>query len=86
MVKNIPCNLDIQARSRPGSRIEARFAGQGMSQGLPELRCEAIPARFEEAHKPNVTTMLAHRHKLRGRLPATFHFDRVDANDRSDTH
>ncbi len=40
---------------------------------------------FEVVKKPAVRDLLARLHQLRGRLPADFHFDRLEANDRSAT-
>jgi antitoxin MazE len=37
---------------------------------------------FEIARRPQVRELLARLRKFRGRLPADFKFDRVDANDR----
>lgn len=35
---------------------------------------------FEVVKKPAVTELLERLHKYRGRLPADFHFDRLEAN------
>jgi antitoxin MazE len=40
---------------------------------------------FEVIKKPAVTELLARLHQYRGRLPADFHFDRLEANERGDT-
>ena len=37
---------------------------------------------FEIAKRPQARELLARLHKFRGRLPADFKFDRVDANER----
>jgi len=37
---------------------------------------------FEVVKKPSVTELLARLHQFRGRLPADFHFDRLEANER----
>ncbi len=39
---------------------------------------------FEVAKKPTVTALLERLHQYRGRLPADFHFDRLQANERGD--
>jgi antitoxin MazE len=39
---------------------------------------------FEVSKKPNVKALLARLHEFRGRLPADFHFDRLQANERGD--
>ena len=40
---------------------------------------------FEVSKKPDVKTLLARLHQFRGRLPADFKFDRLQANERGDT-
>ena len=37
---------------------------------------------FEIAKKPGARELLARLRKYRGRLPADFHFDRLEANER----
>ena len=39
---------------------------------------------FEIVKKPSVKELLARLHQFRGRLPADFHFDRLQANARDD--
>jgi len=39
---------------------------------------------FELMKKPSVQALLDRLHQLRGRLPADFHFDRAQANERTD--
>jgi len=40
---------------------------------------------FEVSKKPDVKTLLARLHQFRGRLPADFKFDRLQANESGDT-
>lgn len=48
-----------------------------------EISLHAIDARtFEVAKKKDVKELLARLHQFRGRLPADFHFDRLEANER----
>lgn len=48
-----------------------------------EIALHAINARtFEVSKRPNVTELLVRLRQLRGRLPADFHFDRLEANER----
>jgi antitoxin MazE len=57
----------------------------GLKEG-EEIDLHMVGARsFEVAKKPDLPAMLERLHKLRGRLPANFHFDRVDANDAADS-
>jgi antitoxin MazE len=37
---------------------------------------------FEVAKRPHARELLANLRKFRGRLPADFHFDRLDAHER----
>jgi antitoxin MazE len=39
---------------------------------------------FEVSKKPDVKALLVRLHQYRGRLPADFHFDRLQANERVD--
>ena len=39
---------------------------------------------FEIVKKPSVPELLARLHQFRGRLPADFRFDRLEANSRED--
>lgn len=39
---------------------------------------------FEVSKKPGTKDLLARLHQLRGRLPADFHFDRLQANEQDD--
>jgi antitoxin MazE len=49
-----------------------------------EISLHAINSRtFEVAKKQDVKELLARLHQFRGRLPADFHFDRLEANERS---
>jgi antitoxin MazE len=50
-----------------------------------EIRLHAIDARtFEVSKKTEVKELLARLRQFRGRLPADFHFDRLEANARDD--
>jgi antitoxin MazE len=40
---------------------------------------------FEVVKKPSVHELLARLHQFRGRLPADFHFDRLEANAKEGT-
>lgn len=40
---------------------------------------------FEVSKKPGTKDLLARLHQLRGRLPADFHFDRLQANEQDDS-
>ena len=40
---------------------------------------------FEVSKKPDVKALLAYLHQFRGRLPADFKFDRLQANESGDT-
>ena len=47
-----------------------------------DIALHAIDARtFEVSKRPEVKDLLARLHKLRGRLPDDFHFDRLEANE-----
>ena len=41
------------------------------------------PRIFQVAKRPGTRELLARLRKFRGRLPATFKFDRLEANERS---
>ena len=48
-----------------------------------EIALHAINARtFEVSKRPDVKELLVRLRQLRGRLPADFHFDRLEANER----
>lgn len=48
-----------------------------------EIDLHAIDARtFEVSKKPGAKELLARLRQYRGRLPADFHFDRLEANER----
>jgi len=50
-----------------------------------EIDLHLVGARsLEVVKKPSVTELLARLHQYRGRLPADFHFDRLQANQRDD--
>lgn len=47
-----------------------------------EIALHAINARtFEVSKRPEIKDLLARLHEFRGRLPADFHFDRLEANE-----
>ena len=49
-----------------------------------EIALHAIDARtFEVSKRPEVKDLLIRLRKFRGRLPADFHFDRLEANERA---
>ncbi|HCI13332.1 MAG: AbrB family transcriptional regulator [Gallionellales bacterium GWA2_60_142] len=55
----------------------------GLKEG-DEISLHAINAKtFEVSKKQDVKELLAHLHQFRGRLPADFHFDRLEDNERS---
>jgi antitoxin MazE len=55
----------------------------GLKEG-DEISLHAINTKtFEVSKKQDVKELLARLHQLRGRLPADFHFDRLEANERS---
>jgi antitoxin MazE len=41
---------------------------------------------FEITKQPNAKALLERLHALRGRLPSSFHFDRLEANARGSDH
>jgi antitoxin MazE len=50
-----------------------------------EISLHAIDARtFEVARNPDVKELLTRLRQFRGRLPADFHFDRLEASARDD--
>jgi antitoxin MazE len=53
---------------REGDQIELQVSGKQV---------------FQVAKKPDSRELLARLRKYRGRLPATFKFDRLEANERS---
>ena len=73
--------------SKWGNSLAIRFPA-GLVQALDlkegeEVELHLVGARsFEVVKKPSVLELLARLHQLRGRLPADFHFDRLQANDR----
>lgn len=52
-----------------------------------EINLHAIGARsFEVDRQPGTAELLARLRAFRGRLPADFHFDRLEANERDDSN
>ncbi len=50
-----------------------------------EIDLHAVGARsFEISKKPDTQALLTRLRQFRGRLPADFHFDRLEANERND--
>lgn len=50
-----------------------------------EVELHAVGARsFDVAKKPEARELLARLRQFRGRLPADFHFDRLEAHSRED--
>jgi antitoxin MazE len=76
--------------SRWGNSLAVRFPA-GLVQALDLKEGEEIDLHlvgeraFEVSKKPSVKALLSRLHELRGRLPADFHFDRLQANERGDT-
>jgi antitoxin MazE len=65
----------------PASLVQALDLKEG-----EEIDLHLVGARaFEVSKKPAAKELLARLHQFRGRLPADFHFDRLQANERSDT-
>jgi antitoxin MazE len=65
----------------PASLVQALDLKEG-----EEIDLHLVGARtFEIVKKPSVKELLARLHQFRGRLPADFHFDRLEANERDDT-
>ena len=49
-----------------------------------EIALHAVGTRtFEVSKRPEIKDLLVRLRKVRGRLPADFHFDRLDENERS---
>lgn len=75
--------------SKWGNSLAIRFPA-GLVQALDlkegeEVELHLVGARsFEVVKKPSVHELLARLHQLRGRLPADFHFDRLQANVRDE--
>ena len=75
--------------SKWGNSLAIRFPAS-MVQALDlkegeEIDLHLVGARdFEVSKKPAVKDLLARLHQYRGRLPADFHFDRLQANERND--
>ena len=75
--------------SKWGNSLAVRFPA-GLVQALDlkegeEIDLHLFGARsFEVVKKPSVKELLARLHQFRGRLPADFHFDRLEANERAD--
>lgn len=62
----------------PASLVQALDLKEG-----EEIDLHLVGSRsFEVVKKPSVTELLARLHQFRGRLPADFHFDRLEANAR----
>ncbi len=71
--------------SRWGNSLAVRFPA-ALVQALDlkegeEIDLHLVGSRsFEVAKKPSVTELLSRLQQYRGRLPADFHFDRLEAN------
>ena len=64
----------------PASLVQALDLKEG-----EEIDLQLVGARsFEVVKKPSVHELLARLQQFRGRLPADFHFDRLEANERND--
>lgn len=64
----------------PASLVQALDLKEG-----EEIDLHLVADRsFEVVKKPSVTELLARLHQYRGRLPADFHFDRLEASQQSD--
>lgn len=62
----------------PASLVQALDLKEG-----EEIDLHLVGARsFEIVKKPSVQELLARLHQFRGRLPADFHFDRLEVNER----
>lgn len=76
--------------SKWGNSLAVRFPAN-LVQALDlkegeEVDLHLVGARtFEVAKKPGTKVLLERLHQFRGRLPADFHFDRLQANQRDDT-
>lgn len=65
----------------PASLVQALDLKEG-----EEIDLHLVGARsFEVVKKPAVHELLARLHQFRGRLPADFHFDRLEANERGNS-
>ena len=75
--------------SKWGNSLAVRFPA-ALVQALDlkegeEIDLHLVGARsFEVVKKPSAQELLERLHQLRGRLPADFHFDRLEANERND--
>lgn len=75
--------------SKWGNSLAVRFPA-ALVQALDlkegeEIDLHLVGARsFEVVKKPSAQELLERLHQLRGRLPADFHFDRLEANARND--
>lgn len=65
----IPSSIVNALELKEGEEIELHLAGE---------------RSFEIEKKPSVSALLERLQQLRGRLPADFHFDRLQANERTD--
>jgi len=65
----IPASIVNALELREGEEVELHLAGE---------------RSFEIMKKPTTSALLERLHQLRGRLPADFHFDRTQANERTD--
>ena len=63
----IPATVVDAMKLKEGDEIEIQVAG---------------PRAFDITKKPGVKELLARIRKFRGRLPADFRFDRLEANER----
>jgi antitoxin MazE len=75
--------------SKWGNSLAVRFPA-ALVQALDlkegeEIDLHLVGTRsFEVVKKPSAQELLERLHQLRGRLPADFHFDRLEANARND--
>lgn len=75
--------------SKWGNSLAVRFPA-ALVQALDlkegeEIDLHLVGARsFEVVKKPSAQELLERLHQFRGRLPADFHFDRLEANARED--
>lgn len=73
--------------SRWGNSLAVRLPAAvvkalGLKEG-DQLEIQIASRRaFEVSRSPNARELLARLHKFRGRLPASFKFDRLEANER----
>ncbi len=65
----IPSSIVNALELKEGEEIELHLAGE---------------RSFEIEKKPSVSALLERLQQLRGRLPADFHFDRLQVNERTD--